>query len=44
MIDLSGTQKSEIRNQKMEAEEIAMAVVAVILWSVILLGWMGVWG
>ena len=32
MIDLSRNQKSEIRNQKAEPEEIAVAVIAAMIW------------
>ena len=32
MIDLSGNKKSEIRNKKWEPEEIACAVIALLIW------------
>ena len=40
MIDLS-KKKSEIRNEKFEPEEIAMAVFAIAIWGWIIIGIMG---
>ena len=46
MIDLSNHSSGSVKKdpEGWKAEEIFAAVVCVILWSAILLGWMGVWG
>ena len=41
MIDLSRNQKSEFGNQKWEPEEIAVAVLAVVIWTAIIFGILG---
>ena len=42
MIDLSYEPKKQ--PEKDSPEEIAIVIVAVVLWAVIALGWIGVWG
>ena len=39
MIDLNMKRKPE--QKKTEPEEIAMGIIAVVLWTVIVLGWIG---